>query len=240
MSYKVLIGLPTYDNRVDARQALFLYGARQDNLQTDVQTRSLSALCWCFNHFWANALNDKTYDFFLLIHADIVPIAPQRWLSKIIAEADGVRADLMSVLSPIKNGDGFTSTGLISTEHPVERRLTVTEAAKLPPTFKAEHLAKTFGWEADTNIRLLVNTGCMLVDLRRNRDKWEQMHFQTHDDVVKVNGKWTATFVPEDWDFSMQAHANGLTVAVTKAITLIHNGNLDYRNDAIWGKESDT
>ncbi len=235
---KILIGLPTYDNRTDARQALFLYGARLDSIQTLIQTKQLSALCWCFNWFWANALNDKTVDYFLLIHADIVPVAPQKWISKLIAEAENAHADLFSVLSPIKNQDGLTSTALASAEHPHERRLTMTEAMQLPETFDADDVANVYGWQSDTDTTMLVNTGLMLVDLRRNRAKWETMWFKTVDRVEKQNGKFVATFVPEDWDFSKQAHANGLRVAATRAVTLIHHGAIDYRNDAAWGTKA--
>lgn len=235
---KILIGLPTYDNRTDARQALFLYSARVDNLQTVVQTKQLSALCWCFNWFWANVLNDKTIDYFLLMHADIIPIAPIKWISKLIAEAENAHADLFSVLSPIKNEDGLTSTALVSAEHPHERRLTMTEAMQLPQTFDAGDVAKAFGWQSDSAVRLMVNTGLMLVDLRRNRDKWETMWFKTVDRVEKQGGKFVATFTPEDWDFSRQAHANGLRVAATRAVTLLHHGAADYRNDQAWGTKA--
>ena len=237
---KVFVALPTYDNRVDSRQALFLYGARMDNLQVVVKTRGLSALCWCFNWLYADCLNDRTFDYFLMIHADITPIAPVRWITKIINEAERAQADLFSVVSPIKNGDGLTSTGLMSDQHTTERRLSMTEAMQLPETFGANDVAKVFGWEQDTNTRLLVNTGCMLIDLRRNRDKWERMHFRTHDDIVKVDGKFVATFVPEDWDFSKQAHANGLRVGATRSVELIHHGGHDYTNAKAWGnKEHD-
>lgn len=237
---KVLIGLPTYNNQIDARLSLFLFNARTDNIQTLVKTKQLSALCWSFNHFWADALNDKTFDYFLLIHADIVPIAPQRWITKLIGEAERTHADLISVVSPLKNTDGLTSTALISNTHAVERRLSMTEVHKLPETFGADEVAKLYGWQDDENKRLLINTGCMLADLRRNRAIWETMWFKTIDRVVKRDGKFVATFVPEDWDFSEQAHANGLQVRATRAIELIHHGASDYYNNKVFGtKESD-
>lgn len=232
---KLLIGLPTYDSRIDARLGLYLYGARRDNLITDVRTRQLSALCWCFNTLYVDALNDRTCDYFLLIHADIIPIAPMGWISKLIQEATNAHADLISVVSPIKNANGLTSTALQTREHATPRRISMTEAMQLPQTFRAADVAKLFGCENDAAQELLINTGCMLMDLRRNRDVWESMHFRTHDDIVKRDGKFVATFTPEDWDFSRQANAHGLTVAATRAVSLIHNGNADYRNDHAWG-----
>lgn len=232
---KILVGLPTYDNTIDARLGLFLYGARRDNIITDIKTRQLSALCWCFNHFWADALNDKTYDYFLLIHADIVPMAPMGWISKMISEAESAKADLLSVVSPLKNKDGLTSTGLETAAHMTPRRVSMTELMQLPQTFKAADVAKVFGWTDHAEQRLLINTGCMLVDLRRNRDRWEQMWFKTIDRIEKRDGKFVPTFVPEDWDFSRQAIEQGLTPAATRAVKLIHRGMRDYPNDEAWG-----
>lgn len=232
---KVLVGLPTYDNKVDARLSLYLYAARRDNLIVDVKSRQLSLLAWCFNMLWCEALNNKTYDYFLLLHADTVPIAPQGWLSKLIAEAENAHADLFAVVSPLKNKTGLTSTAAQSLQH-APRRLTMREAVKLPQTFKAWDVAKVYGWETETQVQLLVNTGCLLMDLRRNRSKWETMFFKIRDKMEKVDGKFVSTCTPEDWDFSEQAHANGLTVAATRAISLLHNGSADYENQTAWGE----
>lgn len=235
---KVLIGLPTYDDTTNARQALFLYLARSDRLDTVLHTKQLSALCWCFNTLWAEALNDKTFDYFLLLHADIIPVAPQRWITKLIGEAERAHADLLSVVAPLKAPHGFTSTALVSDAHPQYRRLTMTELAQLPETFRGADLARVYGWENEPNTRLWVNTGCMLADLRHHRDAWEEMYFKMIDKVERQNGKFVATFQPEDWDFSEQAHARGLAVAATKAITLLHHGATDYRNDTVWGTQA--
>lgn len=232
---KVLVGLPTYDCRSDTRQLLYLYGAQRDNLITDVRTKQISALCWCFNELYCGALNNRTYDYFLLLHADIVPYAPQNWISKLIAEATNAGADLISVVSPIKNPDGLTSTALETLEHPTPRRVSMHEVMQLPQTFAAADVAKQFGYADDTAQTLLINTGCMLMDLRHNRDHWEQMRFRTHDDIVKRDGKFVSTFTPEDWDFSRQAYARGLRVAATRAVSLIHNGSADYTNARAWG-----
>lgn len=233
---KILVGLPTYDCTNDARLGLFLYGARRDNLSIDVKTRQLSALCWCFNILWAEALNIKTYDYFLLIHADIVPTAPMGWISKMIAEAENAKAHILSVVSPLKNKDGLTSTALETAAHMTPRRVSMTELMELPQTFKAADVAKAFGWSDHAEQRLLINTGCMLVDLRHKRDVFETMYFKTIDRMERRDGKFVPTFVPEDWDFSRQAIDNGLTTAATRAVRLIHRGMADYANDTAWGE----
>jgi hypothetical protein len=232
---KVLVALPTYDDTTNSRQALSLYAARCDTLSVQIKTLQLSALCWCFNQLWADCLNDRTIDYFLLIHADIVPLAPVRWISKLIAEAERVHADLLSAVSPLKAPDGLTSTALVSQEHPKERRLALAEVYRLPETFKAAEVARLFGWESHSQIRLLVNTGCLLLDVRKHRNLWEEMYFKTVDRIERRGGKFVATFEPEDWNFSKQAAERGLLAAATRAVKLVHHGAVDYTNDQGWG-----
>jgi len=232
---KILVGIPTYDNRLDARQALFLYAARRENLTVDVKSRQLSLLAWGFNMLWADALNNKTYDYFLLLHADIVPHAPVGWLSKLIAEAENARADLLGAVIPIKNKTGLTSTALQAADHE-PRRVTMREALTLPQTFNAEDVARVFGWQERAGLQLLANTGCMLMDLRKKRAAWEQMYFRIQDAMTRVDGKFVPTCIPEDWDFSMQAARLGLRVAVTRAVSIIHSGHADYENQSAWGE----
>ena len=238
---KIIIGLPTYDNRTDTRQGLFLYGARTDNLNVVVRARQISALCWNFNTLYAEALNDRDADYFLLIHADIVPYDPTFWIRKLISELNGANADILSAVVPVKNKTGITSTAAQSAEHPTPRRLTMREAYQLPVTFKARDIAELYGWSEHKDQQLLVNTGCMLLDLRRKRNVFEKMYFYTRDGIEKRDGKFVATFAPEDWNFARDAHANGLTLAATRAVKVMHSGHADYDNASAWGElEHDT
>ena len=238
---KIIVGLPTYDNRTDTRQGLFLYGARADNLNIAVKARQISALCWNFNTLYAEALNDKDADYFLLIHADIVPIEPPFWIRKLISELNTTGADILSAVVPVKNKTGITSTALQSAEHPTPRRLTMREAMQLPPTFKARDVAELYGWQTHIDVQLLTNTGLLLLDLRRKRRIFEKLHFYTHDNIEKRGDKFVATFAPEDWNFARDAHANGLITAATRAVKVLHSGHADYDNASAWGDwEHDT
>lgn len=230
---RVLVGLPTYDNTADARQILALQAAQRDNLYLDIKTHSVSLLAHSFNLFWCDALNDRTYDYFLLMHADIVPLAPVSWIRKMISEADKIHTDLFSIVSPVKSPQGYTSTALAGE---TKRKLTMHEVMQLPETFTGEHVQRLFGQDEGF---LLVNTGLMLCDLRHNRDKWEDMHFGISDWIDRVDGKFIACNEPEDWDFSRQAHALGLRVAASRCVTIAHRGGTDYRNDVEWGVEHD-
>jgi hypothetical protein len=239
---KVLVALPTYDDTSSTRQHIYLWGAQTDRIQIVPSTRGISALCWCFNWLYTRALNDKTYDYFLLLHADIIPINPPHWVGKMISEADRVGADILSIVSPLKSSEGLTSTALVSDQHPQGRRVTMFECVKqLPETFTDRELIEAFGWQNETHVQIRVNTGCMLLDLRRKRELFEQMHFRTHDNIIKRDGKFVATFIPEDWDFSDQAYKLGLKVAASRVVQLLHHGATDYRNGGAWGTtEHDT
>ena len=233
--------MPTYNNQSDTRQGLFLYAARRDGLNIKVRARQISALCWNFNTLFCEALNDKTVEYFLLMHADIVPYEPQGWISKLIAEANTAGAEILSAVVPVKNKTGITSTAAQSAEHPTPRRLTMREAYQLPVTFKARDLAELYGWQGHTDVQLLTNTGLLLLDLRRKRNVFEKMHFYTRDGIEKRDGKFVATFAPEDWNFARDAHANGLTLAATRAVKVMHSGHADYDNASAWGDlEHDT
>ena len=112
---------------------------------------------------------------------------------------------------------------------------------QLPETFTDRELIEAFGWQNETHVQIRVNTGCMLLDLRRKRELFEQMHFRTHDNIIKRDGKFVATFIPEDCDFSDQAYKLGLKVAASRVVQLLHHGATDYRNGGAWGTtEHDT
>ena len=217
------------------RQGLFLYAARRDGLNIKVRARQISALCWNFNTLFCEALNDKTVEYFLLMHADIVPYEPQGWISKLIAEANMAGAEILSAVVPVKNKTGITSTAAQSAEHPTPRRLTMHEAVQLPQTFKARDIARLYGWDAHTDVQLLTNTGLMLLDLRRKRSVFENLHFYTRDAIEKRDGQFVATFAPEDWNFARDAHSNGLTLAATRAVKVFHSGAADFENETAWG-----
>jgi hypothetical protein len=105
-----------------------------------METGSLLALM--FNRTWCAALNQRRsrqLTHFAMHHADVE--APPGWLDLLVEEQQRVHADVLSVVVPIKDNRGLTSTGWQDPETRVIRRFTMSEIAKLPPTFSAEQVA---------------------------------------------------------------------------------------------------
>jgi len=142
------------------------------------------------------------------------------------------RADVLSVVVPLKNDKGLTSTALdmaVGDEDPHWRvkRLTLNEIYNdYEPTF--------------THEKLLVNTGLMLVDLRK---PWvENVWFAFEDKIIpdpKIPGYFKAVGVSEDWFFSRRACELGAKLYATREISVLHAGTTEYSNASAWGSLSE-
>lgn len=217
----VFIGMPTHDARchADIVRAILAACMFED---CAFDTQSWSLLAKNFNHLLAAAINNGKYRYFCLLHADIVPQDP-RWLSKMLDEMESTGADILSVVSPIKNFKGVSSTALMrdvpageDPTPPVEvRRLTMNEIMERPETF--------------TDPLLVVNTGLMLVDLQA---PWiGKVWFEIKDRVIFEDGKYKAVTIPEDWLFSLRARQHGARIYATRKVPILHVGNHGFPNN---------
>lgn len=224
----VYIGIPTYDGRVHKNLANALQKATANRYPKTTSIITCSILTRAFNLLYAHALNERKNGttHFCLLHDDVVP--QPLWLDEMMRVMQKHQADVLSVVIPIKNGKGLTSTALdvgIGDEDPHWRvkRLTLTEIYnEYEPTF--------------THEKLLVNTGLMLVDLRK---PWvENVWFAFEDKIVpdpNVPGDFKAVGVSEDWFFSRRARELGAKLYATREIPVSHSGSADYSNASIWG-----
>lgn len=225
---KIYFGLPSHNGQIHADLIGAFIKSSLKGLAHKFNVQSYSALCYNFNKLFCNALNERTSGIthFLLLHADLVP-QDFGWLDKMADIMEREKADILSVIAPIKNNTGITSTAL---DEPVEgnydhtfrpRRLTLHELHKDYP--------KTF-----THPKLLVNTGCMLVDLRK--DWVEKIWFRFEDGILRnTKGQFIPTVAPEDWLFSRDAKALGAKIVATREIEVIHHGARGFPNSSGWG-----
>lgn len=216
---KVFAGLPTYDGQR-------WNGCSVADLQRcgcDTFEAASSLLANAFNACYAEALNRRpVVTHFLLLHADVVPLDAQ-WPLTLVAEMESVKADVLSVVLPIKSETGLTSTALETGDRWRPRRLTTTEMQERPVSWTAPDL--------------LVNSGLLLVDLRR---PWvEDVCFSIHDELRRRDGKWVAEVEPEDWAFTRQCRNFGASVWVTRVVRALHIGRKSWRNDQAWGEATD-
>lgn len=198
----------------------------------DVEARfgGSSALTFNFNNLWAEAINRRLdgepFDVFAMIHTDIAPQAAD-WLDKLLEIFDRTNADVLSVIVPIKDSKGLTSTAL-DTSRWTPRRLTMTEVYELPKTFDGQYVQERFG------AQLLLNTGLMVVRLT---ESWAlEVCFHIDNCITRGrDGRFAAFFEPEDWKFSRWCNARGLKLVATREVIVGHLGGVAYTNDGPWG-----
>jgi hypothetical protein len=214
---RLVVGLPTYDGRRYNGKAMSeILGISNLDVRCIEIQNSLLALA--FNQAWAAALNDNA-TFFLMLHEDIIPVTDQ-WVAVMFRELMDRRADVISVVSPIKTPDGLTSTAVETDDPWNPRRLTMTEVYERPETWTEEGL--------------LLNTGLMLVDFRA---PWvNDAYFTINDRIIrKPTGEYMAEVQPEDWNISRTARAAGAKLYATRKVTVLHVGRAGYDNSCPWG-----
>ena len=225
----VFLAMPTYLNRIeDAGVVIAILRAAHNN-KVGHSFVSSSANCFGFNKLWCDALNARPkFTHFLMLHSDIVPLT-DHFVDKMIEIMERENADVVSAVSPIKDHHGFTSTALDEKVGDMDqrwrvRRLTLKEIFKRPPTW--------------TEPNLLLNTGLMLVDIRK---PWvDKMHFHFEDEIIiDSKGQRRPVMFPEDWNFSRDAARLGAKLVATREVKLRHVGPASYVNMGPWG-ECDT
>jgi hypothetical protein len=227
MDPAVFLAVPHYDDLVPAA----LPGLLQPSGLNHVRTLALeggSLLAMVFNNLWCRALNQRQewgITHFAMHHADIQ--APPFWVDTLFAEMNRVGADVLSVVVPIKDARGLTSTGTRDPVHGNIRRFTMKEIFDLPETFSIADTAVPEQW-------LMVNTGLWICDFTK---PWvEQVAFSILDSILCENGRFQARALPEDWNFSGWCARQGLRVFATRKLPVVHHGRAAYGNDRVWGE----
>lgn len=229
-SERVFIGVPTYDGRVSEGVVSGLMVASARGLAEKIQINSYSWLTQNFNSLLCAAMNERKHGIthFVLLHEDVVP--EPFWLDKMIDIMKERKADVLSAIIPIKTHQGITSTALDEYNGGPDRnmsvrRLTLHECfTEFEPTF--------------THPDLLLNTGLMMIDVRR---RWIEEcilaeAFQFKDRIVKDQaGNLMAIGLPEDWGFSRAARRAGAALFATREIGVQHIGKAVFVNRNPWG-----
>lgn len=202
--------------------------ASQDSSVLRVAVRahaSSSVLPNCFNELFSTALTMRDagkVTHFAMCHSDI--IAPPGWLDALYAEMWSHGLDAVSAVVPIKGPTGRTSTavGSESDRWRVNRCVYLKDRATLPATFTARDVCRPGAGEV-----LLINTGLMLLDLRR--PWWDDFAFQFHSRIKRTTrGDGATAYVcearSEDWEMSHHLHEAGAKYGATWRVRLRHEG----------------
>ena len=218
-----MIGVPTYNTEITAH---LYHGIREStkHYEVDVVFQSMSLLAFNFNNLWCIALN-KNYSHFCMVHADLSMDAG--WLDTLMNEMNTHGADVLSAIIPIKNNSGETSTGFDlsrgdgkETDEFLIKKITLKEAYAMTEAT----------W---THEKLLLNTGLMLVNMRK--DWVKKIHFHMIDKIIKTENGYRPLCVSEDWQFSRDAKALGAKLYCTRKVRVVHLGGGAYPNDGPWG-----
>jgi len=233
---KILLGIP-HPGHIATQTAVagMIHPAAAPGVSVEVMPHQTSLLASGFNYLWASAL-ERNFTHFAMLHSDIKP--DRNWLDMLLSELQRTGADLISVVAPIKDERGLTSTGIA---HPTIwysplRRLTMREVMGLPATFNAADVGYP-------DHALLINTGCWLADLRN--PKWREtdaegclkIYFTIRDKIRKgKDDKLRCNAQSEDWFFSARMYENGLKAMATRKVQLGHYSNFPWPNYSPWGK----
>ncbi len=194
----------------------------------------ISLLATNFNQLWCEALNYQTgpaLTHFAMHHSDIS--APEWWVDTLAEELERVGADVLSVVVPLKDERGLTTTAVGSGDNSI-RRLTLREVHELPETFCIDDIPGK-----EENRRLLINTGLWICKFT---DPWIRPPifpgFKLKDQVRlnETNGKYEALCLSEDWGISEWFHSQGLKVFATRKVAVTHYGVTGYHSDRPYGR----
>lgn len=225
----VFLAVPNHDGYVATvtAGALLTASARCHPL---VNFECASLLAHNFNRLWVEARRQRErlgVTHFAMLHADTGP--DPGWLDVLVDEQRRTGADVVSVISPMKDDRGLVSTGFMDVATWHIRRLTMFEALKLPETFTAAEAG-------EPGKALMVNTGCWVCDFTR---PWvdEFPGFAIIDRIGRLpDGRPFAQVLSEDWNASRWWHERGLDVRATRKVKLSHVGPIPFRNDQPWGR----
>jgi hypothetical protein len=181
-----------------------------------------------FNDIWCYGLNGRKthgFDRVMMQHADVVPLNPC-WVDIAVRELAESGADLMGFVLPIKDERSLSSTMLIDEETSNTRQLTMEEILELPKRFDSSEFP---------GYQLCVGTGLWIADITK---PWaEKVWFDTPSRIVKhEDGTFHAQTVSDDFFFSRWLHRLGAKVMASRALTVAHVGDFDYRNDQAWNE----
>lgn len=225
---RIYVALPGYGGVIGTHILRTVFSASSRGYMEKAEPSSYSFLTHNFNVLFCEALNHRKLGFthFAMCHDDCEP--ERGWLDKMVDIATERRADILSVVIPIKDEQGYTSTALDTLTVDPEwrvKRLTMTEIYRdYEPTF--------------THPKLLLNTGLMLVDLRK--PAVEKLWFEFKNVIQKLpDGTMFPKCFPEDWQFSRMARREGLRLYATREIKVDHWGRHKYGNDKPWGTKQE-
>lgn len=228
MTPYVAMGLPSRSfirHRQDRLMGAALHAKGGANVPLLPFCSASSLLNHCFNNLWTclHNLRRKGNEFthYAILHDDILP--DPGWIHTLIGVMAAHDLDFVSAVAPIKDERGLTSNATYDADIWDFNRLTLSQVADMPET-----VAEIPGGN------LLLNTGCSLLRLRPG-DPWaespREFAFESMERIDERDGELVASVVSEDWLWTDKLRRAGARTGFTRKVSLVHEGDWDYRND---------
>ena len=257
----VLIGVPSHNGQIHMGAAKSVVEAiKHSKHNISDESIAISLLARCFNSLWKRAW-ESGVDYFILLHADVQVAAPRatqpfprvkvevpgayfpNWVDLMVHRLREHELAVMSAAIPIKSSAGVLSSGvnLEPGNNYTLRRMTMQELKAIQiGTIDRETMCSAMGIDPETAGAMLINTGCLIMDMKYPWDelKWEGFGI---DDMIVWNksGQPLQLTRPEDWKFSAWMDENKVPYAMTKELIILHAGAQMYTNFDVWGKPTD-
>lgn len=223
---RIFLGVPCYGRAIDMGQAAAVEHALLSGQIVARRRVAVSLLAFGFNQLLCEALNGRAperggFTHFLLLHSDVVPHG-EDWVGDLYRELARHDLGAVAVSIPIKP----------NTPRAVEQLETSVALDRGDGKVSRVPLRQLEGetFTSRTQGDLLVNTGCLLIDLRH---EWsERICFTIDDRIERVDGEFVARVDPEDWNLSRWFRANGVPFGTTTAVRVEHVGQCRWPN---WG-----
>lgn len=253
--------MPRYGRQVypEAARSFWEYPCRwsEDGVYILDRKHNSQSICFNFNIAFAHALDLRDFGaelhgggrahatHFAMLHDDLA--TEPYWMDILLQEMRENGLAVISAVAPIKDPvpDPRTSTA-ISNRHRTfdtpHRYITISDRDHLPTTFTLEDCWDLPNYKREPDDELLINTGCMLIDLRH--PAWDA--FETPAEpggpcgwsldsriVKQENGRRRVSMRPEDWEMSRFLRRHGVPYGATWAVELLHFGEYAWSNRSV-------
>jgi predicted O-methyltransferase YrrM len=161
-----------------------------------------------------------------MLHSDVW--ADAGWVDILAEEMCLKRVAVMSANVAIKDPDDdrtSTAVGLIDDPWRLSRFIRLADQPRMPQTFMEQDVCSEDGTEL-----LLINTGCMLIDL--SYEFWDRYAFHVESRILPPDEKGARTpqFQPEDWLMSRDLHKANIPYGATWRVVTHHVGVDDWES----------
>lgn len=231
------LALPSSNGHITMAHIEVIESLRSTFPVLERRSNTTSLLDYNFNILYADALNARKrgVTHFLMIHNDIIPRDPPQVPGAPVPF--GWAEQLFTIM--VQNGLGaLCATAAIKHEAQTDTSCALDNTTNQPMAERRLRLEEFAGGKLITSRdepRLLINTGCLAIDLTQ---PWSDFLYFASKSGIRKNdtGLFEPWVTPEDYNLSRQLRRLGVPFGATSAVWIDHVGTKGYSNQFIDGK----